>query len=72
MIDGSPSPHFQSIDVFRQHISGSCFLIHPDTLCFLIRAFSPFTFIVIIGRYEFSAILLLVELVFLVMFFLPF
>ena len=34
----------------------------------LIEAFSPFTFRVIIERYEFSAIVLPVEMVFLVMF----
>ena len=32
----------------------------PPTVCLLIEAFSPFTFKVIIDRYEFIAILLLV------------
>src|SRR3712207_1307996 len=33
---------------WRQHIVGSCFLIHPATLCRLIGEFNPFTFRVII------------------------
>ena len=32
----------------RQHICGSCFLIHSGTLCLLIGVFNPFTFKVII------------------------
>lgn len=43
------------------------FFIHSDTL-FFIGAFSSFTFRVIIERYEFSAVMLPVELVFLGMF----
>ena len=39
----------------RQHMDGSCFFIHSDTLCLLIGAFSPFTFRVTTERYEFSA-----------------
>ena len=35
----------------RQHIWGSCFLIHSGTLCLLIGAFNPFK--VIIDRYLF-------------------
>ena len=52
----------------KQHIDGSCFLIHSVTLCLLIEAFSPFTFRVSTERYEFIAIMLLVELEFLVVF----
>ena len=45
------------------------FIIHSNALYMsLIGAISPFTFRVIIERYEFSAIVLPVELVFLVMF----
>ena len=42
----------------RQHMCGSCFLIHSATLCLLIGAFNPFTLKVIINRYLFIAILL--------------
>ena len=42
----------------RQHMCGSCFLIHLATLCLLIGAFNPFTFKVIIDRYLHTAILL--------------
>ena len=34
----------------RQHMCGSCFLIHSAILCLLIGAFNPFTFKVIIDR----------------------
>ena len=34
----------------RQHMCGSCFLIHWAILCLLIGAFNPFTFKVIIDR----------------------
>ena len=34
---------------WRQHVLGSCFLIHPATLCLLIGEFNPFTFRVIIN-----------------------
>ena len=44
---------------WRQHMYGSCFLIHSATLCLLFGAFKPFTFKVILDRYIFSAILLL-------------
>ena len=60
MIDGSPSPYFQSEDVLgvksvscKQHIDGSCFLIHSVTLCLFIGALSPLTFRVSTERYEF-------------------
>ena len=46
----------------KQHRDGSCFLIHSDTLCLLIGAFSPLIFRVSTERYEFIAIMLLVEL----------
>ena len=79
MIDGSPSPYFQSEGVFRskvvsckQHIDGSCFLIHSVTLRVLIGALSPLTFRVSTERYEFIAIMMLVELGFLVVYSGPF
>ena len=56
----------------KQHVDGSCFLIHSVTLCLLIGAFSPLTFRVSTGRYEFVAIMMLVELEFLVVFSGPF
>ena len=34
----------------RQHIQGSCFCIHSDSLCLLVGAFNPFTFKVIIDK----------------------
>ena len=37
----------------RQHMCGSCFLIHSALPCLLIGAFNPFTFKVIIDRYLF-------------------
>ena len=52
----------------KHHIDGSCFLIHSVTLCLLIGAFSPLTFRVSTERYEFIAIIMLVELEFLVVF----
>ena len=45
----------------------SAFLIHSDTLCLLIGAFSPFTFRVIIERYGFTVIMLSVGFVLVVM-----
>ena len=74
-ISVSPSLHFQSVGVFRskmsllyQHnIDGSCF-IHYDSLCVFIRTYNSFTFRIIIDRYVFSAILLLVSGDFLVSF----
>ena len=56
----------------KQHIDGSCFLIHSVTLCLLIGALGPLTFRVITKRYEFIDIMLLVELEFLVVFSVPF
>ena len=50
----------------KQHIDGSYFLIHSVTLCLLIGALSPLTFRVSTERFEFIAIMLLVELEFLV------
>ena len=52
----------------KQHIDGFGFLIHSDTLCLLTGAFSTLTFRVSTERYKFSAIVLPVELKFLVMF----
>ena len=79
MIDGSSSPYFQSEGVFglkwvscKQHIDGSCFLIHSVTLCLLIGALSPLTFRVSTERCEFIAIVLPIELEFLVVFSGPF
>ena len=57
---------------YKQHIDGSCFLIHSVTLCLLIGALSPLTFRVSTERYEFIAIMMLVELEFLVVFSGPF
>ena len=37
----------------RQHMCGSCFLIHSAILCLLIGPLNPFTFKVIIDRYFF-------------------
>ena len=75
MIDGSPSPYFQPEGVLgliwvscKQHRDGFCFLIHSVTLCFLIGALSPLMFRVSMERYEFIAIMMLVELEFLVVF----
>ena len=39
----------------RQHMCGSCFVIHSAILCLLIGAFIPFTFKVIFHRYLFIA-----------------
>ena len=36
----------------RQHMCGSCFLIHSAILCLLIGAFNPFMFKVIIDKYS--------------------
>ena len=54
----------------KQHIDGSCFLIHSVTLCLLIGALSPLTFRVV--KDESIAIMMLVELEFLVVFSGPF
>ena len=43
------------------------FLIHSDTLCFLVGAFSPFTLSVIIERYEFRVIVMSVDFMLAVM-----
>ena len=79
MIDGSPSPYFQSEGFFglkwvscKQHVDGYCFLIHSVTLCLLIGAFRPLMFIVSTERYEFIVIMLPIELEFLVVFSGPF
>ena len=37
---------------------GLVFLIHSDTLCLLVGAFSPFTFSVITERYRFRVIVM--------------
>ena len=36
----------------RQHIQGSCFCIHSASLCLLVGVFNPFTFKVIIDKYD--------------------
>ena len=36
----------------KQHIEGSCFCIHSASLCLLVGAFYPFTFKVIIDKYD--------------------
>ena len=78
MIDHSPFPFNLKVSLglkwvsYKQHIDGSCFLIHSVTLCLLIGALSPLTFRVSTERYEFVAIMMLVELEFLVVFFGPF
>ena len=36
----------------RQHIYGSCFCIHSANLCLLVGALNPFTFKVIIDKYD--------------------
>ena len=56
----------------KQRIDGSCFLIHSVALCHLIGALSSLTFRVSTERYEFIAIMLFVELEFLVVFSGPF
>ena len=56
----------------KQHIDGSCFRIHSVTLFLLIGALSPLMFRVSTERYEFIAIMLLVDLEFLVVFSGPF
>ena len=79
MVDGSPSLT-SSLKVSlvlkwvscKQHINGSCFLIHSGTLCLLKGAVSPLTFRVSTERYELIAIVLSVELEFLVVFSGPF
>jgi len=45
---------------YRQHIYVSCFCIHSASLYFLVGAFNPFTFKVIIDIYVPVAILLIV------------
>ena len=56
----------------KQHIDGSCFLIHSLTLCLFIGALSPVTFRVSTERYKFIVIMMFVELEFLVVFSAPF
>ena len=57
---------------YKQHIDGSCFLIHSVVSYpfsyLLIGVFSPLTFRVCMKRYEFIVIGLSVELEFLVVF----
>ena len=36
----------------KHHIEGSCFCIHSASLCLLVGAFNPFTFKVIIDKYD--------------------
>ena len=36
----------------KQHIEGSCFGIHSASLSLLVGAFNPFTFKVIIDKYD--------------------
>ena len=36
----------------RQHIQASCFCFHSASLCLLVGAFNPFTFKVIIDKYD--------------------
>ena len=43
----------------RQHINGSCYLIHLPILYLLIGAFSPFTFKIIINKHALIAIAIL-------------
>ena len=43
----------------RQHINGSCYLIHLPILYLLIGAFSPFTFKIIINKHALVAIAIL-------------
>ena len=50
----------------KQHIDGSGFLIHSVTLCLCIGPFNSLTFRVSTERYEFIAIVVPVELEFLV------
>ena len=40
----------------RQHMQGSYFCIHSASLCLLVGAFNPFTFKVIIDKYDHIAI----------------
>ena len=56
----------------KQHIGESYFLIHSVTLCLLIETFRPLTFKVSNERYEFIAMMMLVELEFLMVFSGPF
>ena len=44
----------------KQHVEGSCFCIHSATLCLLVGAFNPFTFKVIIDKYDPVAIYFIV------------
>ena len=36
----------------RQHIQGPCFCVHSASLCLLVGALNPFTFKVIIDKYD--------------------
>ena len=59
-----PSSHFQFLGLkwvsCRQHIYGFCFCIYSASLCLLVGAFNPLTFIVIIDIYVPIAIFLIV------------
>ena len=56
-----PALHFQSVCVpCRQHIQGSYFCIHSASLYLLVGAFNPFTFKVIIDKYDPIAIYFIV------------
>ena len=44
----------------RKHIQGSCFCIHSASLCLLVGAVNPFTFKVIIDKYDPIAIYFIV------------
>ena len=44
----------------KQHIEGSCFCIHSASLCLLVGAFNPFTFKVIIDKYDLVTIYFIV------------
>ena len=65
-----PAPYLYSVSLVlkwvscKQHIDGSCFFIQSATLWFLIEAFSPLTFTVIIDGHVLIAILLLVSWLF--------
>ena len=43
-----------------KHIYGSCFYIHSASLCLLVGALNPFTFKVIIDKYDPVAIFFIV------------
>lgn len=69
MINGSPCSHFKSGGIFgstislsyKQHIDGTYFFIHSDTICLFIETFSSFTFRIITERFELNATVLPVK-----------